>query len=38
VLEELLRRCPEFGVDVAAAQYATGNYVRRHMTLPWTAR
>jgi cytochrome P450 len=37
VLEEMLRRCPAFTVDVAAAQYATGNYVRRHATLPWTA-
>jgi cytochrome P450 len=37
VLEELLARCPAFQVDVAAGRYATGSYVRRHVTLPWTA-
>ncbi|MBM3676036.1 MAG: hypothetical protein FJ148_23510 [Deltaproteobacteria bacterium] len=37
VLEELLRRCPDFRVDVAAGRYADGNYVRRHLTLPWRA-
>ncbi len=37
VLEELLRRCPDFSVDVAAGRYAAGNYVRRHVTLPWRA-
>lgn len=37
VLEELLRRFPDFRVDVAAGQYAEGNYVRRHATLPWRA-
>ena len=37
VIEELLRRCPEFAVDVAAARYAEGNYVRRHLSLPWRA-
>jgi cytochrome P450 len=38
VLEELLKRCPEFSVDVAAGRYAEGNYVRRHASLPWTAK
>ena len=37
VLEELLRRFPDFRVDVAAGRYAEGNYVRRHATLPWRA-
>ncbi|MDX2169093.1 MAG: cytochrome P450 [Deltaproteobacteria bacterium] len=37
VLEELLARCPDFHVDAGAAQYATGNYVRRHASLPWSA-
>jgi cytochrome P450 len=37
VLEEMLRRCPEFVVDVAGGRYAEGNYVRRHVSLPWTA-
>jgi cytochrome P450 len=37
VLEELLRRCPGFQVDVAAGRWAEGNYVRRHDALPWTA-
>lgn len=35
VLEELLARCPRFTVDVAAGRYAEGNYVRRHVHLPW---
>lgn len=37
VLEELLARCPRFQVDVAAGVYASGAYVRRHLSLPWTA-
>jgi cytochrome P450 len=37
VLEELLGRCPRFHVDVAAGVYAQGPYVRRHLSLPWTA-
>lgn len=37
VLEELLRRWPDFQVDVAAGRYADGNYVRRHVSLPWRA-
>ncbi len=37
VLEELLGRCPNFQVDVEAGTYARGAYVRRHLSLPWTA-
>jgi cytochrome P450 len=37
VLEELLGRCPSFRVDVDAGTYARGAYVRRHLSLPWTA-
>jgi hypothetical protein len=37
VLEELLARCPQFHVDVDAGSYARGAYVRRHVSLPWTA-
>jgi cytochrome P450 len=36
VLEELLARCPDFAVDVDAGRYAEGNYVRRHVALPWS--
>jgi cytochrome P450 family 130 len=36
VLEELLARCPGFHVDVEAGVYASGSYVRRHLSLPWT--
>ena len=34
-LEELLRRCPDFQVDVERGVYAQGAYVRRHLSLPW---
>ncbi len=37
VLEELLARCPDFTVDVGAGRYAGGSYVRRHVSLPWSA-
>jgi cytochrome P450 len=37
VLEELLSRCAGFSVDVEAGRYAEGNYVRRHVALPWSA-
>jgi cytochrome P450 len=37
-LEEMLARCPDFTVDVAAGRYAEGSYVRRHISLPWEAR
>jgi len=36
-LEELLARCPKFSVDYEAGQFATGNYVRRYLTLPFQA-
>ena len=32
-LEELLVRCPDYVVDGAAMEYATGNYVRRPLNL-----
>ncbi len=35
-LEELLTRCPDFTVDAAAGESATGNHVRRHVTLPFS--
>jgi hypothetical protein len=35
VLEELLARHPRFRVDVGRGRYAEGNYVRRHVSLPW---
>jgi cytochrome P450 len=38
VLEELLARCPEFRVDIDRGLYAEGGYVRRHLSLPWTAQ
>jgi hypothetical protein len=38
VLEEMLDRCPNFQVDVDAGVYARGAYVRRHLSLPWTAK
>ena len=37
-LEELLARCPEFTVDYAAGSFATGNYVRRYTTMPFSAK
>jgi len=36
VLEELLARCPDFSVDSDAVRYATGNYVRRPVSLPFS--
>ena len=38
VLEELLTRLPQFGVDAAAGTFANGHYVRRYDTLPFTAQ
>jgi len=35
-VEELLRRCPRFQVDVHAGTCAQGPYVRRHLCLPWS--
>jgi cytochrome P450 len=37
VLEEMLARHPAFRVDVRRGRYAEGNYVRRHVSLPWVA-
>ncbi len=37
-LEEMLARCPDFQVDYDAGVYAEGNYVRRHVSLPWSAK
>ncbi|MGB3302904.1 cytochrome P450 [Gordonia sp. (in: high G+C Gram-positive bacteria)] len=36
-LEELLKRCPDFAVDVDGIEWATGNYVRRPVSVPFTA-
>ena len=36
-LEELLARAPRFAVDADAAEYAPGNFVRRHQSLPFVA-
>lgn len=36
-LEELLSRCPEFGIDEAGIRWAGGSYVRRPVTVPFTA-
>ena len=35
-LEEMLKRTPDFSVDVDGGRYARGNYVRRHTSLPWS--
>jgi len=37
VLEELLSRCPDFGVDAEAGRYAPGPFVRRFESLPFDA-
>ena len=36
-LEELLARCPDYVVDGAAMEYATGNFVRRPLNLAFRA-
>lgn len=36
-LEELLARCPDFSVDVDGIEWASGNYVRRPVAVPFTA-
>jgi len=36
-LEELLARCPEFEVDVDAAEFAPGHFVRRYQSMPFRA-
>jgi cytochrome P450 len=35
-LEELLARCPDFTVDFASGTFASGNYVRRYSTMPFS--
>jgi cytochrome P450 family 130 len=37
VLEELLARYPDFEVDAEAGEFATGRFVRRYASLPFTA-
>jgi cytochrome P450 len=37
VIEELLRRCPDFGVDPDAGTFADGAFTRRYDTLPFSA-
>jgi len=36
-LEELISRCPAFTVDYAKGTFAGGNYVRRYLTMPFSA-
>jgi cytochrome P450 len=36
-LEELLGRCPRFAVDWEKGRYASGNFVRRYESLPFSA-
>ncbi|MCE2512692.1 MAG: cytochrome P450 [Acidimicrobiia bacterium] len=38
VLSELLSRFPDFAVDLEAGRFASGAYVRRYESLPFTAR
>jgi hypothetical protein len=38
VVEELLRRCPDFRVDASAGVFADGAFVRRYEYLPFQAR
>ena len=38
VLEELLTTLPDFVVDAAAGAFAPGHYVRRYVTLPFSAQ
>lgn len=37
-LEELLGRCPDFAVDGDAGRFASGHFVRRYETLPFSAK
>ena len=37
-LEELLSRCPEFGVDEERGRFAPGSFVRRFESLPFRAK
>lgn len=36
-LEELLERCPRFDVDARAGRFASGSFVRRYESLPFSA-
>ena len=36
-LEELLGRCPGFKVDFAKGEFSSGNYVRRYISMPFSA-
>ena len=36
-LEELIGRCPDFKVDYAKGEFAGGNYVRRYVSMPFSA-
>ena len=36
-LEELLARCPDYAIDEAGITWAGGSYVRRPLTVPFTA-
>ncbi len=36
-LEELIGRCPDFTVDFAKGCFASGNYVRRYISMPFNA-
>ena len=36
-LEELLGRCPDFRVDFAKGRFSSGNYVRRYVSMPFSA-
>jgi len=37
-LEELIGRCPEFTVDYERGKFASGNYVRRYLSMPFSAK
>ena len=36
-IQELLTRCPDFSVDIDAARFAGGHFVRRYKSMPFTA-
>lgn len=38
VVEQLLRRFPDFAVDASAGRFAAGPFVRRYEHLPWVVR
>lgn len=38
VLEELLARCPDFTVNFAKGEFAGGNYTRRYVSMPFSAK